>query len=156
MQLRPLARAAAVSAALATATLAIAADSNSTVPTKRPTDQETGQTVWAQSCSSCHGPKGLGDGPLAAALGGVKTLKGAITPATLDAMTGVVRNGKDKMPAYSETIDAGDTRRILEWIRDISDGRIQPKIAKPKDESGIKKPDPEAAREVAAEAADQE
>lgn len=156
MQTRWVGRLLTLMAALATASLAFAADSNTTVPTKRPTDQETGQTLWAQSCSSCHGAKGLGDGPLAAALGGVETLKGTITKATLDDMTGLVRNGKDKMPAFSETIDAGDTRRVLEWIRDVADGKIQPKDPKSKDESGIKKPDVEGAKDVAAEAADQE
>jgi len=127
--------------------LAFAADTTSTVPTKRPPDQEVGQSLWLQSCAACHGGKGLGDGPLAAALGGVKTLKGAIRPDTIDGLTGVVRNGKDKMPAFSETIDAGDTRRVLEWIRDIADGKIQPKVPKATPESGIKKP---------AEAADEE
>lgn len=135
---------------------ALAADTTSTVPTKRPPDQEVGQALWVQSCAACHGTKGLGDGPLAAALGGVKTLKGAITADTLDGLVGVVRNGKDKMPAFSETIDAGDTRRVLEWIRDISDGKIQPKAPKAAPASGIKKPDVEGKKDVEAEAADEE
>lgn len=139
-----------------TAGLASAADTTSTVATKRPPDQEVGQSLWLQSCAACHGSRGLGDGPLAPALGGIKTLKGAITPETIDGLTGVVRNGKDKMPAFSETIDAGDTRRVLEWIRDISEGKIQPKVPKATPESGIKKPDLEGKKDVEAEAADEE
>jgi mono/diheme cytochrome c family protein len=110
---------------------AYAADSNSTVATKRPPDPEVAQTLWSQSCSACHGMKGRGDGPLAAALGGLETLDGRLGAETMDDMVGVVRNGKGKMPAFSETIDAGDTRRILDWIRDVSAGKIEPKSPKP-------------------------
>ncbi len=110
---------------------ALAADSGTTVPSKRPPDPELAQALWSQSCSACHGAKGLGDGPIAAALGGVESLKGRITRDSLDEMTSVVRNGNRKMPAFSETIDAGDTKRILEWIRDVSSGKIDPKPGKP-------------------------
>ena len=110
---------------------ALAADSNTTVATKRPPDPEVAQTLWSQSCSACHGMKGLGDGPLATPLGGVATLDGRIGLESMDAATGIVRNGKGKMPGFSETIDAGDTRRILEWIRDVAAGKIEPKSPKP-------------------------
>ena len=112
-------------------TVAWAVDSNTTVASKRPPDQELAQTLWNQSCAPCHGAKGLGDGALAAPLGGVASLKGNITGESMNDMIDLVRKGDGKMPAYSETIDVGDTRRILEWIRDVSSGKIQPKVATP-------------------------
>ena len=101
--------------------------------------------------------KGLGDGPLAAALGGVGTLDGRIGADSMDAITGVVRNGKGKMPAFSETIDAGDTRRILEWIRDVSAGKIEPKSPKPPAVPSAKQlPADRAVEEAARKEADDE
>ncbi|MSP54922.1 MAG: cytochrome c [Myxococcales bacterium] len=123
----PLRLIAVVACAGLAATLAWAADSNTTVPSKRPPDQELAQTLWNQSCAPCHGAKGLGDGALAAPLGGVASLSGRITDQTMNDLVDRVRKGDGKMPAYSETIDVGDTRRILEWIRDVSSGKIQPK-----------------------------
>ncbi len=141
---------------------AFAADTFS-VPSKRPPDQEVAQALWVQSCAECHGAKGLGDGALAAALGGVESLNGRISTDNINAIIDVVRNGKGKMPAYSETIDAGDARRILEWIRDISSGKIQPKVPTPPKPPAPPTPlkattpaDDEAKSEVKAEAADEE
>jgi mono/diheme cytochrome c family protein len=139
---------------------ALAADSNTTVATKRPPDPEVAQTLWSQSCSACHGMKGLGDGPLATALGGIETLDGRIGLESMDAATGIVRNGKGKMPGFSETIDAGDTRRILEWIRDVAAGKIEPKSPKPPTVPNVpnvkKLPADRAVEEVPRQAAEDE
>ena len=43
-------------------------DGTSKMPGKRPPDYEVGKKLWAQSCWQCHGEKGMGDGPAAAAM----------------------------------------------------------------------------------------
>lgn len=102
----------------------------SSQPTKRPTDQEIGQNLWKQSCWQCHGERGLGDGPAAAALvGGVPTLQGRVrsvnaeTIQNIDALVDAVQVGKGRMPAYSEDIDRGDTRKIIFYLRDQLEGK---------------------------------
>lgn len=105
--------------------------SDTTRPTKRPPDREVGQTLYKQSCWQCHGEKGAGDGPAAAALvGGVPTLVGRIrskdaeTLEDFDALVTSVQVGKGRMPAYAEDIDKSDTRRILLYVRDQLEGKV--------------------------------
>lgn len=104
--------------------------SDTTQPTKRPPDREVGMALYKQSCWQCHGEKGLGDGPAAAALvGGVPSLVGRIRSKDaesledFDALVNAVQNGKGRMPAYSEDIDKADTRRILLYVRDVLEGK---------------------------------
>lgn len=147
-------------AVLALTASVYAADSNTTVPTKRPPDEQLAQAIWTQSCAECHGALGLGDGVLAPELGGVESLKGRITADSMNQLVDLVRAGKDKMPGYSETIDVGDTRRILEWMRDVSSGKIKPKVETAKPAKGKPASEDEAGGEgradVKAEEADEE
>jgi high-affinity iron transporter len=53
----------------AAATLALAAGARAAdAPPKTPALVEQGKTAYAKYCTSCHGPKGEGDGPAAKAL----------------------------------------------------------------------------------------
>ena len=97
------------------------------MPTKRPADYEVGKRLWKQSCWQCHGEAGAGDGPAAAALiGGVPSLEGKIRGENFDALIKVVRDGRSRMPSYSEDIDDHDARRVLEYLRDTMEGRGPP------------------------------
>lgn len=98
--------------------------SDTTVPTKRPGDREIGEALWKQSCSQCHGATGLGDGPAAEAMpGGVPDILGTLTEESLDRMVTVVQEGRGRMPAYSETIDRADSRRVLQYLLDRAAGK---------------------------------
>jgi mono/diheme cytochrome c family protein len=102
-------------------------DGTSKMPTKRPPDYEVGKRLWNQSCWQCHGERGKGDGPAAAALpGGVPTLAGKVRGEEFDALVRVVQEGRGAMPAYSENIDEHDTRRILQYLRDVMEGKSAP------------------------------
>jgi len=97
------------------------------MPTKRPPDSEVGKKLWAQSCWQCHGEAGKGDGPAAAALpDGVPSLEGTIKGDKFDELVKVIQGGRGRMPAYSEDIDAYDTRRVLQYLRDVMEGKAPP------------------------------
>lgn len=121
-------RVALVSALLSVAGGALAKpDGTSTMPTKRPSDYEVGKKLWKQSCWQCHGEKGLGDGPAAAALvGGVPSLQGKVKGNRFDALVKVIQSGRGAMPAYAENIDEHDSRRILQYLRDTLEGKAPP------------------------------
>lgn len=94
------------------------------MPTKRPPDPEVGQRIYNQSCWQCHGERGLGDGPAAAAVpGGVPPLavKGE---KDFDKLIDVIQDGRGRMPAYAEDIDKHDSRRILIFVKDMLEGRM--------------------------------
>lgn len=110
-----------------TTTPAKATIPTSTMPGKRPPDPVVGETLWRQSCWQCHGELGKGDGPAASALiGGVPSLEGKIVEADFDKLIDGILVGKGKMPAYSETMERPDVRRILIYLKDRMDGKPPP------------------------------
>lgn len=107
--------------------VAAAPKSPSAMPTKRPPDAEVGARLWKQSCWQCHGTTGAGDGPAASAMvGGVPTLAGKIRGEDFDDLVKIVQDGRGRMPAYKEDIDKHDSRRILVYLRDVLEGKVDP------------------------------
>lgn len=104
--------------------------SDTTMPTKRPSDHVRGKELYDAMCWQCHGKAGQGDGPAAASLlGGVPTLQGKVVTGDKEdidrqeALVDVVQNGRGRMPAYAEVVDRADSRRTLVYLRDTFEGR---------------------------------
>jgi mono/diheme cytochrome c family protein len=80
----------------------------------------TGKELWAKHCKSCHGAKGLGDGPKGASL---KTFPGDFSSAAFQGGTdGEIfyrtDKGRDEMPAYEKKIpDANDRWALVAYMR---------------------------------------
>ncbi|MCX6250293.1 MAG: cytochrome c [Bacteroidetes bacterium] len=79
-----------------------------------------GKDLWAKHCKSCHGSKGLGDGPKAATL---KTNPGDFTTKDFHAFTDGelffrTSIGRGDMPAYDKKIpEAKDRWDLVAYIR---------------------------------------
>ena len=79
-----------------------------------------GKDLWAKHCKSCHGAKGLGDGPKSATL---KTSPGDFTTAQFVATTDGelfyrMNKGRDEMPGYEKKIpDAKDRWSLVAYMR---------------------------------------
>ncbi len=79
-----------------------------------------GKDLWAKNCKSCHGAKGLGDGPKGALL---KTLPGDFTDAAFQGMTDgeiffKTSIGRDEMPAFEKRLpDANDRWGLVAYMR---------------------------------------
>lgn len=105
------------------------------VPTKRPEDHVRGKQLWEQSCWPCHGKQNDGQGPAAQALvGGVPDLRGTITEPRYEALIDVIQQGRGRMPAYSETMDRREARRILVYLSRLDSGEEAPEAPEPEDE----------------------
>ena len=82
-------------------------------------DLNTGKELWAKHCKSCHGSKGLGDGPKAASL---KTNPGNFSTAAFQASTDGelfyrTDKGRDEMPGYEKKIpDANDRWALVAFM----------------------------------------
>jgi mono/diheme cytochrome c family protein len=80
----------------------------------------TGKELWAKHCKSCHGAKGLGDGPKGASL---KTFPGDFSSAAFKSSTDGelfyrTDKGRDEMPAYEKKIpDANDRWSLVAYVR---------------------------------------
>ena len=75
----------------------------------------TGKELWAKHCKSCHGSKGLGDGPKGASL---KTFPGDFTASAFQGQTDgelfyKTDKGRDEMPAYEKKIAEPNDRWAL-------------------------------------------
>jgi len=99
-----------------------AADKAMKAPVKL-TDQsviDNGKELWAKHCKSCHGAKGLGDGPKAAAL---KTKVPSFADAAFKSQTDgelfyKTDKGRDEMPAYEKKIpDVNDRWGLVAYMR---------------------------------------
>ena len=81
-----------------------------------------GKDLWAKNCKSCHGAKGLGDGPKAVSL---KTLPGDFTTAEFQGATEGelfyrLNKGRDEMPAYEKKIpEASDRWALVAYIKTL-------------------------------------
>ena len=85
-------------------------------------DAAAGKELWAKHCKSCHGSKGLGDGPKAASL---KTNPGDFSSAAFQASTDGelffrTNVGRDEMPAYEKKIpEANDRWALVAFMRTL-------------------------------------
>lgn len=83
-------------------------------------DLAVGKELWAKHCKSCHGSKGLGDGPKAASL---KTFAGDFSSAAFQSSSDGelfyrTNKGRDEMPGYEKKIpDANDRWALVAYMR---------------------------------------
>lgn len=81
-----------------------------------------GKALWSTHCKSCHGSKGLGDGPKAAQL---KTEPGDFSLAATQSQTDgslfyKTSEGRDDMPSFKKKIpDQDDIWSIVNFIRTL-------------------------------------
>ena len=80
----------------------------------------TGKELWGQHCKSCHGTKGMGDGPKAAQL---KTEPGDFSKADTQSQPDgslfyKTSEGRDDMPSFKKKIPDADERwALVNYIR---------------------------------------
>jgi len=95
-------------------------NAKSTANLKDQTVISNGKDLWAKHCKSCHGSKGLGDGPKAASL---KTNPGDFSSAAFQGQTDgelfyQTSKGRDEMPAYDKKIpEANDRWALVAFMR---------------------------------------
>jgi mono/diheme cytochrome c family protein len=95
-------------------------DKDKTMKAPGKADVNTGKELWAKHCKSCHGSKGLGDGPKAATL---KTFPGDFSSAAFQGSTDGelfyrTDKGRDEMPAYEKKIpEANDRWALVAFMR---------------------------------------
>jgi mono/diheme cytochrome c family protein len=94
----------------------------STVKAGDPSIASVGKDLFNKQCKSCHGAKGLGDGPKAASL---KTSTGDFSKAAFQAGTDgelyyMSFIGRDEMPNFEKKIlDEADRWAVIGYIRTL-------------------------------------
>ena len=79
-----------------------------------------GKEEWNKSCKSCHGSKGLGDGPKAK---GLKTSAGDFSVDLKSQTDGEIffktKTGRDEMPKYDKKISDDDIWNLVNFMRSL-------------------------------------
>jgi mono/diheme cytochrome c family protein len=94
----------------------------SSVKAGDPSINTVGKDLFTKNCKSCHGAKGLGDGPKAA---GLKTSTGDFSTAKFQANTDgdlyyMSFIGRDEMPNFEKKItDEADRWAVIGFIRTL-------------------------------------
>jgi len=102
-----------------------------------------GKTLWSTHCKSCHGAKGLGDGPKAAQL---KTEPGDFSKSDVQAQTDgslfyKTSQGRDDMPGFKSKIpDQDDIWSLVNYIRTFKKGGAPIPVVKDTATKKIDKP----------------
>jgi mono/diheme cytochrome c family protein len=103
-----------------------------------------GKTLWSTHCKSCHGTKGLGDGPKAAQL---KTEPGDFSKSDVQAQTDgsffyKISQGRDDMPGFKSKIpDQDDIWSLVNYMRTLNKGGAPIPIVKDTAIKKINKPE---------------
>jgi len=119
-------------------------------PTKRLSDAERGEELWARHCAACHGPTNRGDGPATEALVvDVPDLRGKVK--VDDATLKLVLRGNGGMPGFETSFDKADARRVLKHMLAVHEAKATKPSPKKKPaadpEAAPKKADPPAERD---------
>jgi mono/diheme cytochrome c family protein len=86
---------------------------------------ENGRALYARYCTTCHGDKGLGDGPVSmmskqrGPFGGVLAIGGPASIAKIRTdghLYSTIRYGRRRMPSYNR-IPSGDRWDIVNYVR---------------------------------------
>ncbi|MEO0600423.1 MAG: cytochrome c, partial [Myxococcota bacterium] len=95
-----------------------------------PTDEARGKELYERHCFACHGAGARGDGPATAAF------RDPVPPARDFEVSGkvidVVLQGRQLMPAFGDTFDRADAKRVLQHMKKLPDEPTPPPGAKTK------------------------
>lgn len=81
-----------------------------------------GKAIYTKECASCHGKKGKGDGPSAAALGiSAGDLSAAASQAQSDgAYFWKVQTGKKPMPTFQKKLSEDQIWQVVNYMRTLN------------------------------------
>lgn len=79
-------------------------------------------SVWTMQCAPCHGGSGRGDGPLSRSFQGVRDLSDPQwqSSATDADIASVIRNGRNRMPAFGEALSDDTVTALVAHIRSLA------------------------------------
>ena len=72
--------------------------------------------VWRKQCVKCHGPQGLAT-EHGTTLDAPENLFISVGSKSIEEITDIVTNGKNKMPAFKETLDKEEIELISRYVR---------------------------------------
>jgi|SRR5450432_3676621 mono/diheme cytochrome c family protein len=84
--------------------------------------QNAAATLYKTKCAACHGPEGSGS-VVGTKLGAHDFHSPEVQTQSDAALTAIIANGKNKMPAYQKTLKADDIAGLVAYIRTLAPGK---------------------------------
>jgi len=82
--------------------------------------QDAGTALYKTKCSACHGPDGKGETTIGKA-NKLRDLSSAAVQQQSDAdLSGVITNGKGKMPPYGKTLKPEQIKELVSYVRALA------------------------------------
>ena len=79
--------------------------------------QGSGADTYKTKCAMCHGATGLGDTPAGKVFKAASLKDPMVTTKSDDELTVIVKNGKNKMPAWKDKLTDEQIKAVLLYIR---------------------------------------
>jgi cytochrome c6 len=76
------------------------------------------EALYKSKCAACHGPDGSGSA-VGQKLGAHDFHSGVVQKQSDGDLTGIIANGKNKMPSYSKTLKADEIAGLVGYIRSM-------------------------------------
>ena len=86
----------------------------------RARSDEASATLYKQKCASCHGPDGKGETSAGKAMKVRSFADPAVVAMSDDELTGVITNGKGKMPKYGASLKPEQVKALVEYCRSLA------------------------------------
>jgi cytochrome c6 len=81
---------------------------------------DTAEATYKAKCQMCHGPDGKGETPTGKAMK-VKDFSSEDVQKMSDAdLTGIITNGKNKMPGYGKSLKPEQVKELVGYIRSLA------------------------------------
>jgi cytochrome c6 len=82
--------------------------------------QDSGAATYKTKCAACHGADGKGDTAVGKT-NKIRDLSSGDVQQQSDAdLTGIITNGKGKMPAYGKSVKADQVKDLVTYIRSLA------------------------------------
>lgn len=81
--------------------------------------QDSGKDIYQLKCSMCHAADGTADTPAGKAFKAAAFSSPAVEKISDADRTTVVKNGKNKMPAFGDKLSAEQIKAVLAYIRTL-------------------------------------
>jgi cytochrome c6 len=84
--------------------------------------QNASETLYKTKCAACHGPDGSGSA-VGKKLGAHDFRSPEVQAQSEAALSAIIAQGKNKMPAYAKTLKADEITALVAYIRSFAPGK---------------------------------
>lgn len=82
-------------------------------------DDAGGKSIFTSKCAICHGPKGDGNSPIGKTLNVPDFHSAQAQKMTEAEVKAVITNGKNKMPAFKDTLSDAQIGQLVDYVRHL-------------------------------------